>query len=140
MNLKIEDQCVSLELAKMLKELNVKQESLFCWINDYDIEFLETIERNQGVCIAAFTVAELCDLLPAYIQVKEREPFNNFYLKIIKRSSKNIQYIINYECDSMMDSFPMFPLLMQNNTYDEKLSNALAKTLINLIEKGLYKV
>lgn len=29
--MKLEDQCVSLEIAKKLKEVGVKQESLFCW-------------------------------------------------------------------------------------------------------------
>ena len=31
--MKLEDQCISLELAKRLKELGAKQESLFYWIH-----------------------------------------------------------------------------------------------------------
>jgi hypothetical protein len=86
--MRIEQQVVSLELAKRLKELGVQQESLFYWVmtgeerepflastEDFDVidratsvlyvgrDDSETWE-NQ-VCYSAFTVAELGELLPA---------------------------------------------------------------------------
>jgi hypothetical protein len=65
--MRLEDQVVSLELAKRLKELNVKQESQFYWTaipgNDWILNFIEI-----GIPVAehysAFTVAELGFLLP----------------------------------------------------------------------------
>lgn len=72
--MKLEDQVVSLELAKKLKELGVKQESLFYWqacpenlicLRPAYIElgYKDTPER---VVISAFTVAELGEILPPY--------------------------------------------------------------------------
>lgn len=79
--MKLEDQVVSLELAKRLKKLSVKQESLFYWEkcpeNHYKfmISHAEThniISGEWGDChilenqenYSAFTVAELGCLLP----------------------------------------------------------------------------
>jgi len=81
----IENQIVSLELARKLKELGVKQESIFWW----DIEttsvmksgldgmprFLETSKvdkrqrdyvRKPERTISGFTVAELGEMLPEF--------------------------------------------------------------------------
>lgn len=86
--MKIESQVVSLELAKKLKELGVKQESLFAWHQalSSNIDTGEVIESDEwGVCLnpesgrtrddkygrkrwpafSAFTVAELGEMLPA---------------------------------------------------------------------------
>lgn len=72
--MKIEDQVCSLELAKKLKELGVKQESLFWWQVDIDghaeLNFGKTL-TNYGVKVeahySAFTVAELGEMLPGNI-------------------------------------------------------------------------
>lgn len=71
--MKLEQQVVSLELAQKLKELGVKQESLFYWFHLYVTGCGEGDELNYGlppeqknitdVC-SAFTVAELGDMLP----------------------------------------------------------------------------
>ena len=76
----LEKQVVNLELSKRLKELGVKQESLFyygIWKGD-----TVPVYRNQllldGVklseCISAFTVAELGEMLP-----KIAIPDTNYY-------------------------------------------------------------
>ncbi len=74
--MKPEQQVCSLDLAERLKELGVKQESLFYWCNqeqgaDYDTKEVEW-HLNYGqqgwvkkVLISAFTVAELGEMLPA---------------------------------------------------------------------------
>jgi hypothetical protein len=62
----LEEQVCSLELAKRLKELNVEQDSLFCWINNCDLEYLPLEIRNKNVVYAAFTVAELGEMLPNF--------------------------------------------------------------------------
>ena len=60
----LEKQCVSLELAKRLKELGVKQESLFYWAKfnseELKISYVDFIEEwGAGKVYSAFTVAEL---------------------------------------------------------------------------------
>jgi len=60
----LEQQVVSLELAKRLKELGVKQESLFYW----DSHAIDNVQNGYGLTengeYSAFTVAELGELLP----------------------------------------------------------------------------
>lgn len=69
--MKLEDQVVSLELAKKLKELGVKQESLFHWTETH-IPYIEWVVKYnpQGLfqTLSAFTVAELGEMLPNIVQ------------------------------------------------------------------------
>lgn len=76
--MKLEQQVCSLELSKKLKELGVKQESLFYWSNCCEKEFtlecslwhdIETWEWGNGHTLenvetkySAFTVAELGEI------------------------------------------------------------------------------
>jgi hypothetical protein len=64
----LEQQVVSLELAKRLKELGVKQESLFWWVEmPADKEFyIQPGDTAQlfSPRYSAFTVAELREILP----------------------------------------------------------------------------
>jgi hypothetical protein len=71
--MELENQVVSLELAKKLKELGVKQESLFYWCvactKPHAFFHLTSEESmNSGIgsgrYISAFTVAELINMLP----------------------------------------------------------------------------
>jgi hypothetical protein len=78
--MKLENQVVSLDLSRKLKELGVKQESLFSWKPDRpqiptltEAEQLATqwklFDSASGTGdYAAFTVAELGEMLPANIQ------------------------------------------------------------------------
>ena len=78
--MKLKQQVCSLELAKQLKELGVKQESLFYWqeINSKKPKLVQN--RNTGnensndeaKWYSAFTVAELGEMLPvgAWVIVK----------------------------------------------------------------------
>lgn len=79
--MKLEQQVCSLELAKKLKELGVKQESLFWWgmykqSNQFYGDFkvcteLHTADKvNYSFEYSAFTVAELGEMLPATIGEK----------------------------------------------------------------------
>jgi hypothetical protein len=63
----LEQQVCSLELAKRLKELGVKQESLFAWSKPLRsmpafIDYVNNLELRRGDC-SAFTVAELGELI-----------------------------------------------------------------------------
>lgn len=74
--MKIEQQVTNLELSKQLKELGVKQDSLFWWgdVNfskskedyDWEVNHKELFATNWHIreYISAFTVAELGELLP----------------------------------------------------------------------------
>ena len=77
--MKLETQVVSLNLAKRLKELGVKQESLFYWGDRYESEkwkiwedFRALDPRRQSdpsyEFYSAFTVAELGEMLPIGVQ------------------------------------------------------------------------
>lgn len=76
--MKLEEQVVSLELAKKLKELEVKQESLYYW-DENDKEVYRSIDRSAKDigCISAFTVAELGEILPiGYHNIRITDTFD----------------------------------------------------------------
>lgn len=69
--MKLQDQVISLELAKNLKELGVKQDSLFYWWKPIDGDWILVEKKEQdegyqmeGRAFSAFTVAELGEMLP----------------------------------------------------------------------------
>lgn len=152
----LEEKVCSLELAKKLKELNIEQSSLFVW-EYYDdqchgVKFIPYAvvphETNNCKLYSAFTASEVISLLPQRITLKEDEPFNSFtlYIKksfvVVDGNTDNLipTYIINYECDSTAvtgeDAF-LRRQLFPHNIWDDNFSNALAKTLIYLIENKL---
>lgn len=63
--MKLEDQVVSLELAKRLKELEVMQESLFFWCDNW-VHSQDSVYHSptSSETFSAFTVAELGEMLP----------------------------------------------------------------------------
>jgi hypothetical protein len=82
--MKLEQQVCSLELAKRLKELGMKQESFLYWKRDpyggsddpYLVERNSRYMTSQGEIVAsAFTVAELGEMLPIDLWFKERRYF-----------------------------------------------------------------
>lgn len=124
--MKIEDQVCSIEHAKKLKELGVKQESLWHWIerDSQDIYMFpfELLPLRDGIeyeSYAAFAVAELSEMLPFYLEITEGG--------------------IPYDC----------PLLFQKRSYgytcnfhrveikEDTLPDVYARTLIYLIEHNL---
>lgn len=159
--MKLEDQVTSIELSKRLKELGVKQESIFVWewFNDtfYGVKYFPFVvvpsQFNGYKTYSAFTVAELIEMLPAWIDTKLDEEFNNLYLEIIKRKTLYIQYIARYICYSIpseeIDN-PYFKVLstlksydeklVELKFYDEKLADCLAKMLICLLENKLLEL
>ena len=126
----LESQVCNLELAKKLKELGVKQESLFYYQNNpynngsdcMDIMIKEHRSKNNENTIintecenennekfSTFTVADLGYLLPKSIFLKtedeEKKIFSNFRLvagrNIIIEEEKPIEvWTVNYVCDT----------------------------------------
>ena len=65
--MRLENQVCSLELAKRLKELGVKQESLHYWaktLGENEPELDASPFATEFGCYSAFTVAELGEMLP----------------------------------------------------------------------------
>jgi len=145
--MKLEDQCVSLELAKKLKERGIEKESLFYYVNidgegKYYLYYEEALPEEieyEGETISAFTVAELFEMLPAIIDTKQNEPFNCFWFMLNKRRVLKIQYVVNYHCDTTI--FNERPAdLIENNIYGERLPDVLANMLIYLIENKFMEL
>lgn len=73
--MKLEQQVCSLELAKKLEELGVKQESFFYWHHcfayktDDRIEQYKPEQSNDWEFYSAFTVAELGEMLPRKLEM-----------------------------------------------------------------------
>jgi hypothetical protein len=89
------------------------------------------------------TAGELIELLPACIDTKKNEPFNYFWLQIIKRNVDNIKYIVRYMCDSFTAeeaiSGKYYPERIYHHTCSLKLTDALAEMLVFLIENKLIE-
>ncbi len=143
-----------------MKELGVKQSSLFWWIGKKNVDIaafgimylhefhdLEEDTLDQYDYYSAFTVAELGEMLPNTVQTINGEPFDNYRILIQKfytvdeKLNKTNNFIINYECDSTEATGQNAWLRrkLTNNIFDSNEANARAKMLVYLIENGLYK-
>lgn len=126
--MKLSDQVVSLDLAKRLKELGVKQESLFLWALDVVdgwrlvLREVESPDDKGENDFAAFTVAELGEMLPSWVAMPD---VVNLYFR---------KYEEGWRCgyenrDGDVES-----------KFDGTEADARAKMLIYLIENNLLKV
>lgn len=125
-------QVVNLELSKRLKELGVKQESLFKWsyyekrdeMTDSYFWIVKHLSRTIGDNeYSAFTASELLEMLPNEIN-------NSEYIYVIQK------YPNEYE----IRAWHKFDTMILKITFDKSLCNALAKMLIHLIEQKLIEV
>jgi hypothetical protein len=137
MSLPLEQQVCSLGLAKRLRELGVKQESLWVWVAG----FPSRIERNvtdkpwvDGRVFSAFTVAELERILPLGVNIayKNGAPRDSNHYRSMMRSSGD-RYCVayrhgSYSSDSWIDR--------RADTF----ADALAEMLVYLIENKLITV
>lgn len=121
----IPDQICSLELSKRLKELGVKQESLFYRFQGQGYQYIFCKEYEQYSPhvnldikdgFSAFTVAELGTLLPAWFDSAKR---------------KDDDYICRYFEKEQDKSYCSF---------SEKEADARAKLLIYLLENKLMEL
>lgn len=122
--MKLEEQVVSLELSKRLKELGVKQESYFIWIvNDKKtvVPLIDTVGHACAVNMesfigdySAFTVAELGEMLPLW-----------YYSKRIPDGSWSTDHV------SRMDIL---------NTNEKTEADSRAAMLIQIIERKIERL
>ena len=133
--MKLEQQVASLELSRKLKELGVEQESAFYWWWDFNYKnepcnidlrnHGPILGKNENRACAAFTVAELGELLPEKISTG----FDS--LQIHKNGSWEVMYGLygtTFEAEEFKPT---------HAEEDENLANALAKMLVYLIEQGI---
>lgn len=148
----LSDQVCSLKTAKRLKELGVRQESLFFYQNQpYDdgedemnILITEVRHENNGNSImntydkeefedqptySAFTVAELGEMLPFQIKVKGK----SYYYSVGQISPAN-QYMPRHEVNYSYGDECIY--LEREDTE----ANARAKMLIYLLENKLINL
>lgn len=128
--MKIEEQVVSLKLAKQLKELGVKQDSIYFWVDINDDDKPEAILfnndellSNEGAnCYSAFTVAELGEMLPSIDVFTFKNSEQNGYLCLYKP----------FMVDTKMKAW--------HAEFGEIEADARAKMLIYCIENELIKI
>src|SRR6266511_2994894 len=124
----LEKQVVSLELAKKLKELGVKQESLFWWCLDHEPI---KIHYRRGATIpdyfpvkkeevSAFTIAELGEIM------KDKGMGVTAHTNLVKSEwwVRGGEWIVEKQKYSNLET-------------DERWADALAKMLISLIKNKL---
>jgi hypothetical protein len=130
----IENQVVSIELAKRLKELGIKQESYFKFELRDNGDFC--IYHSKPVSCAykyfsAFTSAELGNILPSDFRRwndEDRLYHDHFFHEIKVNDEYIIEYLINDD-PSRSQGFK-----------DNNEANARAKMLIYLIENKLMEI
>ena len=117
----LQDQVVSLELSKRLKELGVEQDSIFYWAETFDnIEkfklFFDGKPDKKAREYHAFAVAELGEMLPCFTKTEK-------YLSKGKVRWNSTEYVTaeNHSCHA------------------ESEVDSKARLLIHLIEKGIVK-
>lgn len=137
MSMKLESQVCSLDLAKRLKELGVKQESLFHHVSYLNLGVEERdIYSDEKVTSAgkdgwqltsiysAFTVAELGEMLPEQIYVNNIWYFSRQFIR--KGSVRG--YIIQYASNAGT---------IFGNQNENTEADARAKMLVYLLENHL---
>jgi hypothetical protein len=148
----IEKQVCSIKSATRLNELGIKQDSLFYWIpptnansKKYSIGMIGSFNKTyHNYCISAFTTGELLKMVPQWIDTKKNEPFNFFnFFFCIKRifidDKLTRVYSVNYHCDTVQfkSESPFFAHTLFKGIYDTNPADALAKTILFLIENKL---
>lgn len=133
--MKVEEQVCSLELSKRLKELGVKQESLWWWVQRWGRTCFTVKEKewtlterntiNGRPCFPAFSIAELGKMLPHKIEGGLGE-----YLLTCGINSDG-RWCVEYVDYNRNDS--------NYSKVDTSEANARAKMLIELIENGYVK-
>ena len=124
--MKIEEQVVSLELGKQLKELGVKQDSLYSYFqyDKWNVMLRETREifspnneygyNKENLICSAFTIAELGKKLPDGFHLIKfnqiyRIGYNNDYIKAPTQTDAN-------EANARAE---MFIYLLKNNLIEK---------------------
>ena len=155
--MKLENQVVSLDLAKRLKELGVRQESLFYFKKEWydpnppfrqaDIRWVlrcsyqemsgQTVKVDEH--IPAYTVAELGEMLPEFINEdgfsKRLAQYTAPYFEDITPPRVNFNLYYQFENEKHRSQ----PEKYKNHVHARHEADARAKLLIYLLENNLIK-
>ena len=126
--MKLEDQVCSLELARKLMELRAKQKSLFYWyyamhdgVNS-SWSIMYSTYALQADRYSAFTVAELGELLPDFIQPnKDEDQFNCIMMSKLICKNKTIYSVysvvddLSFECINEANARAMMLIYLLEN-------------------------
>ena len=148
--MKLENQVISLEIAKKLKELGVKQESYFYWNVDkafigedrfYQVQQKDRPSVKEGYSVdefSAFTVAELGEMFPVIIDTKDARGTFDF---VISKTFSDKKWFVGYSkinLGRIHSDDQHYTLAGQQ--YERTLADALGKMLIYLLENNLIEV
>jgi len=151
----IENECCSLENSLRLKEIGIKQESIYYWIQlthgwKYQLAMMEGFNKkyHEMDMVPAYTATELLAITPRWVDNKIDPPFNNFtFMMDIRRIVEDKElvrfYCINYYCDTIQfeSGSPHFnKTLYTHAVMDKKPSDALASNLICLHNQVFLKL
>lgn len=118
----LSEQVCSLEYAKRLQELGVKQDSLFYWYNKnedkslYGIAYTKGSKLKDADIYSAFNVAELGEMLPDWSESCKRA-YDDWFCLVREKNSE-----------------------MNHHAFSNKEADARANMIIFLIENGSMKV
>ena len=133
--MKLEHQVCSLESAKRLKELGVRQESLWFWQENWDSDNPEgkhwwcLSQHGEGMgkeLFSAFTVAELGELLPDFLYI------DNEWWQVLCYQERKVWY-----CEIMDRPTWQFA---KKSVEEQFEAEARAKMLTHLYENKLISV
>lgn len=148
----LEQQVCTIELAKKLKDLGVKQKSIyFHWATDIEqdgltwwtisekeprkgkrVRQLSTPEHNRSP-VSAFTVAELGEMLPISITRKDKQKFSPAFYKNRGDFSDEVRWSIEYSSYSLDNGE------IEVQRVGDTEADARAKMLIYLVENHLVE-
>ena len=144
----LKNQYCGLELAKRLKELVVRQESLFVWIWDavkksFVLELDKDVNNKSSggllygarIYYSAFTVAELGEMLPQKVHFSFMENNTNSFLFCQKYSFNHFMVMYGFELAGY--SHGQGGLIVQCSESATTEADARAKMLIYLLENKL---
>lgn len=129
--MELEKQVVSLELSRMLKELGVKQESLYYWVKE---KRKWVPKHNHGVTPispSAFAVAELGEMLP-------KQVFNVYTAKAAHNARQGkVVADRTFWCWRYKEKERASSIHDMDEFFAETEADARAKMLIYLLENNL---
>lgn len=117
--MELSSQVVSLEIAKKLKELGVKQDAYHSWCF---IEAHNDYELDNGSCsnmYSAFTVAELGEMLPEKCFVTDKQDGKWWNVKYLDPHDVSKNYTTAHEGEADARG-KMLIYLLENNLIDKK--------------------
>lgn len=151
--MKLEHQVCSVELAKRLEELGVKQESAFYWDARSELQIRPHLtdwydgQNGADEIAAAFTVAELGEMLPRYIDkyessVVQNQPIGTWELVTFPEHNGphkgfHVRYIYKMRAVNQMEQVATASQPFDIAFTETTEADARAKMLIYLLENKL---